>query len=278
LVYLSDRSAESIELIVKELHPLPEHGERIATILGKAKNLYLLRHKGQLCGFINIKPHPAKSVVYCPLYYMGDSSHFMPGEVVGQIKQLFPESKAIFCVFITFLNVNIDSIWAAHKPWDTSIGMRLEAKDMHCVVYRPEQVVCEIEEIAYDELLALHQQAYASEPEYVMGEWDELLEQFYTSPNHTIVSCRLQGGLIGACLGYQQETEHYIYSVCLLPQHTGKGMGRYMLERYLFLIQSPVYSLSVMTNNLAAKQLYEKLGFTRTSENFAVYRFDGSDE
>ncbi len=271
LVYLIDRSEQNIDKMLRGLNP-GEHREKISTILSKAKNLYLLYHERQLCGFINIKPNPAKGVFYCPLYYVGDASFFIPGDIAGQITQLFPETKATYCVYMNFLGMDYSAMWAAHKPYDMSMGMRLDAKAMRSEPHLPAQAVCVSEDIAHKELLTLHLQAYASEPEYVLGEWDELLEQFYTYPSHTIVTCRLQGELIGACLGYQKEAEHYIYSVCLLPKHQGRGMGRYMLESYLMLTQYPVYSLSVMTNNLAAKQLYEKLGFSETCENYTVYK------
>jgi ribosomal protein S18 acetylase RimI-like enzyme len=272
-ISLQDRSAGSIEPVIEALQPKPEHLDRITTILGKAKNLYLLKHKGQVCGFINIKPHPTKSVIYCPLYYSGDAKLFNPEEVMLHIRQLFPDTKATYCVFMNIFGEDIGYIPVAKAPWDSCFGMKLEAKDIHCNCSQPEQVTCRIEEIAIADLLDLHQKAYASEPEYVPGDWADLLEPYAANPQHLTISCKHNGKLIGACLAFQREAEHYIYSLCVLPQLHGKGIGRYILESYLKLTKSPVYSLSVLANNHTAKKLYEKLGFTRTIDNYAVYKF-----
>jgi len=75
--------------------------------------------------------------------------------------------------------------------------------------------------------------------------------------------------IVGSCYLDTSSSQLIILGVCIDPDIQGKGLGRLMMAelitKYALPYNKPI-SLQVSGSNLAAKHLYEKLGFTVTSQ------------
>lgn len=71
--------------------------------------------------------------------------------------------------------------------------------------------------------------------------------------------------LIGFCYALKKKLKNEIYSIYLLPAHTGKGIGKCLMKVALkWLGKSKETTLEVATYNKSAIRFYERLGFQKT--------------
>jgi len=273
LELLTDKSHDNVEYLVSKLDIGHDTIDRIRTILCKAKNLYLITDADKLYGFINLKHDSDKKVTFCPIHLKSNLNNTEMDEVVTRIKVLSKDYDSEFLVLIDiFKTIDWTGYCVYNEPWDRYISMSLDIGDLEELIPQKSETEFKIENLKYEELLDLHIKSYISEPIYVIGEWQQLLEQFFTFQTHTIVSCRLNNELIGACIGYLTEKNHYIYSICILPEYTGKQIGYQLLHYYLTIAKSDFYNLNVLHSNTKARALYEKTGFKTISRNNLVYK------
>jgi ribosomal-protein-alanine N-acetyltransferase len=86
-----------------------------------------------------------------------------------------------------------------------------------------------------------------------------------------------EGQIVGFLVGLEvyrgnleQLREREILNIAVLPNHRRLGIGRSLLECEL---QEPaVYTLEVRESNLAAQELYKRLGFTETGKRPYYYQ------
>jgi len=276
LVKLLDRSIEYVEFLIEQLNPELTDVDRIKTILTNANNLHLLKYEGHLCGFINPKPDYSKGVVFCPIYLMDNTNYFVVDDILDRIKSIFSDDELIYCVFMNIFHLsNVLAQFIQNEPFDKSVSMSLELNEFINIGKSSfEELEFKIEDLDYAQLLNLHLKAYAYEPPYVIGEWDQLIQNFLSLGDNVVVSCKFENKLIGACLGiaYLPDNYHYIYSVCVLPQYQGKGYGFQLMNNFLALTKSLSYRLDVQYSNTNARKLYESLGFREASTNNFVYK------
>ncbi len=75
--------------------------------------------------------------------------------------------------------------------------------------------------------------------------------------------------IVGSCYLDTSSSQLIILGICIDPAMQGKGLGRLMMTelitKYALPYSKPI-SLQVSGSNIAAKHLYEKLGFTVTSQ------------
>jgi ribosomal protein S18 acetylase RimI-like enzyme len=270
---LENRSQENIEKILLSLNIEEKNVERTKLLFSRAKNLCLLRCNSDIVGFINFKVVPEKKVVYCPVHTINYNDGINVQDIMAYIKQLFPQTEILYSVFLDFFEGDINRYFSEQQtPFDKFIGMSLSSP-FSMNISDTDDIFISQERIGYDELAALHQKAYRHEVVYAGEEWEKLLESFLTYPNSCIVTCRKSGELIGCCLGYQKESHHGLYSLCLLEEFHGKGLGYKILGTYLSLTNANPYHLGVFCSNTKAKKLYEKVGFIEYTTEFIVYKF-----
>ncbi len=74
--------------------------------------------------------------------------------------------------------------------------------------------------------------------------------------------------VIGFCYALKKEVQNEIYSIYLLPGHTGKGIGRCLMKVALkWLGKKKETMLQVATYNKNAIRFYEQLGFQKTGNS-----------
>ena len=136
------------------------------------------------------------------------------------------------------------------------------------------------------ELVELHYTCYFDDKEYMLGDWNDLIDYFFHKEVGRItLMCRSGDKLIGACLGWINNDRKYLFSICVHPDYRGKGIAKYLLHR--FLQHQPQIScyLTVYEDNIDAIALYKQFGFEKTmittiiyeklemKDNFAEYGF-----
>ncbi len=270
---LENRSQENIDKIMSILNLEEKNIERTKLLFSKAKNLCLIKCNSEITGFINFKIVQDKKVVYCPVYTMSYLDEINVQSIIEYMKIKFSQKEIKYCVFLDFFEGEIVSHFSMQKkPFDRFIGMSL-AKHFPMNIMDTDDIVIRLETLEYNELVALHQKAFRDEVAYAGEEWEQLLKDFLTYTDSYIVTCRKSGELIGSCLGYQKEKYHGLYSLCLLEEFHGKGLGFKLLESYLSLTQADPYHLGVFCSNIKAKNLYEKVGFVEYTTEFIIYEY-----
>jgi len=273
LELLTNKSKDNVEQLLTCLSIGNDTTDRIRNILIKAKNLYIIKDAEAKFGFVNFKYDAVKKVAYCPIHFNKDLSNIEIDEVVKRVMMLSRENNSDYIVLMDMFNkIDWGKYYRYNEPWDCFLSMRMEEYETIKEIIPQSEVTFRIDNLNYNDLLDLHKKSYQSEPVYVIGEWAQLLEQFLTNQDYMIVSCRLNDKLIGACIGYPYVDKHYIYSVCILPEHRGKQIGYKMLNYYLTHCESKVYHLHVLQSNTIACKLYEQLGFKNISKDNLVYK------
>ncbi|MDP8211126.1 MAG: GNAT family N-acetyltransferase [Candidatus Stygibacter australis] len=115
------------------------------------------------------------------------------------------------------------------------------------------------------ELADFHYTCYFDDKEYMLGDWNDLIDYFFKKEVGRItLMCRNGDKLIGACLGWIFNDRKYLFSICVHPEHRGRGIAKYLLHR--FLQHHPQIScyLTVYEDNIDAIALYEHFGFEKT--------------
>ncbi len=96
--------------------------------------------------------------------------------------------------------------------------------------------------------------------------------------NHVVTLLGLDESGNPVCYGHlDKENETVWLGICVAEHHTGKGLGKTMLQALLNAGDAAgiaVISLSVDIANLSAVKLYESAGFkiTRTKDTIAFYQ------
>ena len=115
--------------------------------------------------------------------------------------------------------------------------------------------------------ISLHHRAFATEYDESSAFINELFNDEYIKAFSFKDTAREE--IIGACYVDTSSSRLIILGVCIDPVFRNRGLGKLMMEqllsKYAISYGRPI-SLQVSGNNGVAKQLYEKLGFTVTSQ------------
>jgi len=277
LVYLQDRSVENIDSLIMQLNPNEDIADNVKMMLTRAKNLHLIFCNSKLQGFINPKPDCDKGVLFCPIF-LTEQYDVIIGELLAELTLLFLNDALVYCAFMNSFHLTFFEDFCSRKePFDKSVHMVLSYRDFQNSDAIPgENLTFKLEALDKEKLLNLHLKAYASEPPYVVGQWDELIDNYLSLDNTITLSCKYNELLIGVCLGvsHPENGYNYIYSVCVLPECQGKGFGDQLMNRFVQLTASESYQLEVLFSNYPARKVYESIGFKETSSDFYVYKLN----
>ncbi|WP_267290487.1 ribosomal protein S18-alanine N-acetyltransferase [Mycobacterium hackensackense] len=95
------------------------------------------------------------------------------------------------------------------------------------------------------------------------------------------VAARDDGQLVGyagiARLGRVPPFEHEVHTIGVDPEYQGRGVGRLLLEDLLRFAGRGVVFLEVRTDNDAAINLYESVGFITVGLRKRYYKVSGAD-
>jgi ribosomal protein S18 acetylase RimI-like enzyme len=116
-----------------------------------------------------------------------------------------------------------------------------------------------------NELITFHYTCYFADKEYMLGNWNNLIDYFFQKEVDRItLMCRNGNELIGACIGWIANNRKYLFSICVHPDYRGKGIGKYLLHRFLQYQPQISCYLTVYEDNIDAIALYEHFGFRKT--------------
>lgn len=110
--------------------------------------------------------------------------------------------------------------------------------------------------------------------EYVEATWgwDDDFQQDYFARNFDITGCQIvmvDGRKAGQITTIDQGQNIFLAAIYLLPEFQGQGIGTSLMKA-LFQTAEQLdctISLRVLTANLPARRLYERLGFVETADN-----------
>jgi ribosomal protein S18 acetylase RimI-like enzyme len=128
----------------------------------------------------------------------------------------------------------------------------------------------------YDFLFRLHKKAMRESIEDTFGPWDEEWQAAYFRKHFdpSVLQIIQLDGIDVGVLHVQERTEElYIASLEILPEYQRRGIGTEILRQLTAAAQrqlKPV-ALQVLKTNIAARSLYQRMGFGVTGENDTHY-------
>ncbi|MDY0151787.1 MAG: GNAT family N-acetyltransferase [Candidatus Cloacimonas sp.] len=262
LIPLIDRSTDKLELLITK-----NFGDDYGYVLGLLKKLpavCCISLDGQTIGFLNLKQ--TLKTVHIPIYLNREMYDNEVSELMQAIHVLLQGMEYQYLVFVQ--RKPIPEILSVLKKFVEveNIGLHY-CKESSQTSYEisPDTFTWTANIPDPTALKSLHLQCFADEKEYVVGTWDSLIAQYLASEKQKICfACFQDGLLVGSILGYLGDTNAYIYSVCVLPACSSRGIGSKLMRLFLNQCPSLQVELHVYSENKAATALYEKLGFWKT--------------
>ncbi|MGI2174444.1 ribosomal protein S18-alanine N-acetyltransferase [Shewanella ulleungensis] len=102
------------------------------------------------------------------------------------------------------------------------------------------------------------------------------------SPLYRAIGVMQQGELLGFAIVQQIIDEATLLDICVAPAHQGQGLGLLLIRHLLNTAKhadAVVMMLEVRESNLAAKGLYEKVGFNESGRRKNYYQtIDGNED
>jgi ribosomal protein S18 acetylase RimI-like enzyme len=259
LIPVTDRSPEVLQKIVKE--HFSDDAEETLRLLEKIQEPYFITEGGEITGYLNLKQY--QKTIYIPIYLkcLPDESEIrgLAMEIQAELRTL--DHKYFVIVLRKSLPGMLNSLMKYIPVEDTVRDYRKEKVqglyDLGLSEYRWSEAIEDV-----PALKALHADAYSYEKEYVIGTWDDLLDQFLSSPTPKItITCHAGERLVGSAIGYAHESHTYIYSICVAGDHQGKGIGARLMRRFINASRGKAIELKVYSNNEHAVAMYERFGF-----------------
>lgn len=132
----------------------------------------------------------------------------------------------------------------------------------------------------FDFLFGLHKAAMQKLVEATFGSWDEPWQLAYFRRHFDPLVQRaelrviqLDGQDVGLLHVQERAEELFIASLEILPERQGQGIGSAVVREVLraAATQAKPVALQVLKANIAARSLYQRLGFGITGENETHY-------
>ncbi len=132
----------------------------------------------------------------------------------------------------------------------------------------------------FDFLFGLHKAAMRQVVEDTFGAWDETWQLAYFRKHFDPLVQRselriiqLDGLAVGLLHVQERAEELFIASLEILPAHQNQGIGSAVIREVLrtAAAQAKPVALQVLKANIAARSLYQRLGFGITGENETHY-------
>lgn len=259
LVPVIDISSESLQKIVTV--SFSANAQQTLGLLLKIPNPYFISDGGDIIGYLNFKQ--TNGNVYCPLC-LGKS--LPPHGIEELARAIVDQAEVLSSRYYTILmrepmpNLLLsllpyikleDSVLDYCRPQSSTL-LLVEESEFRWSADVPDSMA----------LKALHLDAYAYEKDYVMGTWDDLIENYLSSNAQKImISCYLGDNLVGCAIGYVYDTHTYIYSICVASKHEGQGIGAGLMRRFINQSLAKEVQLKVYANNTRAVMMYEHFGF-----------------
>jgi ribosomal protein S18 acetylase RimI-like enzyme len=128
----------------------------------------------------------------------------------------------------------------------------------------------------FDFLYQLHRAAMLEQVEDSYGPWDEQWQLVYFRKHfepHLLQIIQADGIDAGVLYVQDRAEERFIVRIEILPAYQRRGIGAAVIRAQVDLARSrgkPV-ALQVLKTNIAARSLYQRLGFGVTGENDTHY-------
>jgi [ribosomal protein S18]-alanine N-acetyltransferase len=166
-------------------------------------------------------------------------------------------------------------VTSAVKKAAKSATLAAKAKDE---VRQPKVVVAD--ESCIDAIIDLETRSFSPTDRFARSTWRHLLGTARRRGSAVTLMAVDGTTVIGALNTLLRRDGHTarLYSLAVDPQQRGRGIGGLLVRQLAEQLSSAitVLSLEVRSDNLAARALYERLGFT-LYENLPGYYLDGGD-
>ena len=128
----------------------------------------------------------------------------------------------------------------------------------------------------FDFLYGLNRTTMMGDVVATWGRWDERWQAERYRRHFQPAGCKIivrEGQDVGILVAGKTETEHYVASIRLLPEHQGRGIGTSLLNALLDEAreEGKQVTLQVLKVNDRARRRYERLGFSTVEETNTLY-------
>lgn len=259
IIPITDRSPDTLQSIVSE-HFFDDF-EQTIKLLQKVPNPYYIMDGSETIGYLNLKK--LRRTIYIPIYLKRIISEACIHELAINIQSVLQNFDYEYFVIVLrkaipgFLNSLMPDIIVEDTVRDYQRTETQALFEVGKSEYRWSKAVYDV-----SALKALHADAYAYEKDYVIGTWDDLIDQFFSSQTpKIIVTCHIDDRLLGSAIGYVHDSHSYIYSICVAGDYQGKGIGSGLMRRFINESLGKRIELRVYSKNERAVTMYEHFGF-----------------
>lgn len=128
----------------------------------------------------------------------------------------------------------------------------------------------------FDFLFRLHKRTMRKYIEDTFGPWDEEWQAEYFRRHFdpsVLQIIQMDGASVGVLHVQERIEELFIASLEILPEYQRRGIGTEILRQLIAVAQrqSKPVALQVLKTNIAARSLYQRMGFGITGENDTHY-------
>lgn len=259
IIPISDRSPEVLDSVVSEC--FCDDTARTLMLLQKVPNPFFVMDGSTIVGYLNLKQ--IGGTMYIPIYLRERLADGLIPVLLGGIKSILHKHEYRYFVLSLrkpisgFLGTMTHHFTVEDSVRDYRRAGKPQLLDAGGFEYQWTDAIDNV-----SALKALHADAYSYEKEYVVGNWDDLIDQFMSSKSPKITLCCNSGSrLIGSAIGYVYDTHTYIYSICVANEYQGMGVGSGLIRRFVNESKGKAIELRVYSNNESAHTMYEHFGF-----------------
>jgi [ribosomal protein S18]-alanine N-acetyltransferase len=138
----------------------------------------------------------------------------------------------------------------------------------------PDAIICILSEESLEDLVDIEKES--GDPPWSRA----LFEEEFKNQHSKIYGARWQGALVGFLVCQTVLDEGHILNFAVRKACRGQGLGRSLVREVLAELHSALVSavyLEVRKSNLAARRLYESLGFSEAGVRKDYYRSNMED-
>ena len=239
-----------------------KYKEKIIKFINENENVFLIKENEFYLGFLQLNFHQNK--ISIKLFLTSDWKNDLKEHLLNNISDLIKNKHYNYLTFLhcfdskNILN-KIEGIDFMHQ-----YECNADINKFNPILKTNFNISSKISD--YEELIDFHKLCYSDDKDYMISNWEKMIQSFPKAPLPKITYiCYNKDKIIGSIIGYiiPKKNKKYLYSICVHPDYRGNSIGEYLLD---FFLQSepliPCY-LTVYETAKPAINLYKKFGFKK---------------
>ncbi len=241
--------------------------------------LFLAERDGVIEGFFTL---PQKgTTIYVPMYFLGELTRDEIEQITLFLSALLKDNDYSWLVFVYRNGSPVNGqlpLFSKFLDVETTCSSYLLTAPVNPLEITDDSFTWN--EIMPDEgsLLSFQLSVYTDDLDYMGQSWESLISMFLSWTDISCVNCYDGTRLVACLLAVDKKDYVYIYSVGVLPEYRGNGLGKAQLRRLINRYPGREIKLEAYSKDTPAVRLYESHGFQETRMSQLVARKFGDSE